>query len=46
MSKGTKGDTLDMLDHTSNAPSEQFIVEESMLRVVLDDIQINNILHA
>ena len=40
MSKGTKGDTLDMLDHTSNAPSEQFIVEESMLRVVLDDIQI------
>ena len=38
--KVQKATPLDMLDHTSSAPSEKFIVEESMLSVVLDDIQI------
>ena len=38
--KVQKATPLDMLDHTSSAPSEEFVVEESMLRVVLDDIQI------
>ena len=31
---------LDMQHHTSSAPNEEFVVEESMLRVGLDDIQI------
>ena len=38
--KVQKATPLDMLEHTSSAPSEEFVVEESMLRVVLDDIQI------
>ena len=38
--KVQKAMPLDMLDHTSSAPSEKFVVEESMLSVVLDDIQI------
>ena len=38
--KVQKATPLDMLDHTSSAPSEKFVVEESMLSVVLDDIQI------
>ena len=29
-----------MQHHTSSAPNEEFVVEESMLREVLDDIQV------
>ena len=31
---------VDMQHHTSSAPNEEFVVEESMLREVLDDIQV------